>query len=80
MLQTKKQGSSLNSSEKWLDSKAVCHLLNVSSRTLQSYRDKGILSFSQFGRKIYYKVSDIQDHLERNYVKSRYQEGGDYES
>jgi hypothetical protein len=55
--------------EKWLDNQDVCLLLKVSSRTLQHYRDKGVLSFSQFGNKIYYKASDIERHLEKNYIK-----------
>ena len=65
--------STFQTNSEWLDGKAVCHLLRVSNRTLQSYRDKGIISFSQFGRKIYYKASDIQEHLERNYIKSNIQ-------
>ena len=53
--------------ETWLDIQDVCLLLKVSKRSLQNYRDKGILSYSQHGSKIYYKASDIQKHLEDNY-------------
>ena len=56
-------------SEKWLDNQDVCLILKVSTRTLQNYRDKGILPFSQISNKIYYKASDIEMHLENNYVK-----------
>ena len=56
-------------SEKWLDNQDVCLILKVSTRTLQNYRDKGILPFSQISNKIYYKASDIEKHLENNYVK-----------
>jgi hypothetical protein len=56
-------------SEKWLDNQDVMLILRISSRTLQSYRDKGILSFAQIGNKIYYKASDIERHLEENYIK-----------
>ena len=56
-------------SEKWLDNQDVCIILKISTRTLQNYRDKGILSFSQISSKIYYKSSDIEKHLENNYVK-----------
>ncbi len=55
--------------ERWLDNQDVCTILKISSRTLQNYRDKGILPFSQIGNKIYYKASDIEKHLENNYVK-----------
>ena len=53
--------------DRWLDIQDVCELLHISKRTLQSYRDKGILPFSQIGAKIYYKSSDIQKHLEKHY-------------
>jgi len=56
-------------SEKWLDNQDVCMILKISTRTLQTYRDKGILPFSQISNKIYYKASDIEKHLEKNYVK-----------
>jgi excisionase family DNA binding protein len=61
---------------KWLSSDEVCHLLMISKRTLQSYRDLGTLPFSQVGRKIYYKSSDIDDYLEAHYIKARYQKEG----
>jgi len=56
-------------SEKWLDNQDVCIILKISTRTLQNYRDKGILPFSQISNKIYYKASDIEKHLEDNYIK-----------
>ena len=54
-------------SEKWLDNQDVCQLLYLSKRTLQNYRDEGILSFSQIGSKIYYRASDIEEHLKKHY-------------
>lgn len=45
--------------EKWLDNSDVCRLLNVSARTLQTYRDTGKLPYSQINSKIYYKASDV---------------------
>ena len=53
--------------DRWLDIQDVCELLHLSPRPLQSYRDKGILPFSQIGAKIYYKASDIQKHLDKHY-------------
>jgi len=61
---------------KWISSEDVCHLLMISKRTLQTYRDLGILPFAQIGRKIYYKISDIDAHLDRHYFKNNYREGG----
>ncbi|HPI30884.1 MAG TPA: helix-turn-helix domain-containing protein [Bacteroidales bacterium] len=56
--------------DRWLDISEACQILFVSKRTLQSYRDNGILPFSQLGGKIYFKASDIQKHLEKHYKKA----------
>jgi len=53
--------------DRWLDIQEACIVLNVSKRTLQTYRDTGVLPFSQIGSKIYYKAIDIQAHLEKHY-------------
>lgn len=66
-LNQEKRKSPLN--DIWLDIQEVCLLLKISKRTLQSYRDRRILPFSQISGKIYFKASDIQKHLEDNYHK-----------
>ena len=40
--------------------KEVAHILKVSRRTLQDYRNNGILSYIQVGGKILYRTSDVQ--------------------
>jgi hypothetical protein len=57
-------------SETWLDNQDVLLLLKISKRTLQNYRDTGLISFSQVGNKIYYKLSDVEDLLSRHYNKA----------
>ena len=52
---------------KWITNAEACKSLGVTPRTLQNYRDKGIISFSKVGSKIYYKQSDLEDHLESHY-------------
>ncbi len=47
----------------WLDNHDVCMLLNVSLRTLQSYRDAGKIGYSQIGHKIYYRPEDVEQLL-----------------
>ncbi|OFX59420.1 MAG: hypothetical protein A2046_07150 [Bacteroidetes bacterium GWA2_30_7] len=54
-------------SERWLDIAEACMILNVSKRTLQNYRDKGILAYSQVSGKIYFKAADIDLHLKKHY-------------
>ncbi len=53
--------------EKWLTNAEVCNLLKISGRLLQSYRDGGVMPFSQHGSKIYYKASDIENFLMQHY-------------
>ena len=49
--------------DKWLDNCDTCRLLNVSARTMQTYRDTGKLPYSQINNKIYYKASDVEAFL-----------------
>ncbi len=50
----------------WLDTQEVCELLGVQSkRTIQSYRDSGLLPYSRIEHKIYYRPEDVQRMLER---------------
>lgn len=46
--------------ERWLDNQEVCLMLGITKRTLQSYKDKGLLPYSKLNRKNYYKLSDVQ--------------------
>ena len=53
--------------EHFLTGKEVCERLYISPRTLQDYRDKGIIPYTQFAGKILYKASDLERLLEENY-------------
>ncbi len=44
----------------WLDNQDVCQMLNISPRTLQTFRDNGTLAYSQINRKVYYKPEDVE--------------------
>jgi hypothetical protein len=50
--------------KKWLKSKDVRKLLNISPGTLQNLRVKGILPFTRVGGVIYHDAEDIQHMLE----------------
>lgn len=55
----------------WLDNQEFCQLLKISKRTAQTYRDRGIVAFSQVESKVYYRLSDIHQMLEKNHKSSR---------
>ncbi len=56
--------------EQWLDNQELMQVLKISKRTAQHYRDSGLISFSQVGNKIYYKLSDIEAMLQKHYNKA----------
>lgn len=56
--------------EKWLDNQELMQLMKISKRTAQHYRDSGLISFSQVGNKIYYKLSDVEELLKNHYNKA----------
>jgi hypothetical protein len=53
----------------WIDNQDVLQTLHISKRTLQTYRDNGVLPYSKIQGKFYYKVSDVEELLESNYHK-----------
>ncbi|UAB82271.1 helix-turn-helix domain-containing protein [Marixanthomonas sp. SCSIO 43207] len=54
----------------FLDNQEFLQLMNISKRTAQTWRDEGVISFSQIGSKIYYRMSDVQKLLDNNYRKA----------
>ncbi len=48
----------------WMDAQDVLFTLSVTNRTLQTYRDKGMLSYTQVGQKYYYKPEDVEKLLD----------------
>ena len=54
--------------EIYLTGREVCDRLFLSPRTLQDYRDKGIIPYTQIAGKILYRLSDINRILSENYV------------
>ena len=55
--------------EIYLTGREVCERLFVSPRTLQDYRDKGIIPYTQIAGKILYRLSDINQLLQENYQR-----------
>ena len=57
--------------EHFLTSKEVCERLYISPRTLQDYRDRGIIPYTQFAGKILYKASDLEKMLKDDYREQK---------
>ena len=54
------------STDELVDNATAAKMLKLSTRTLSTLRAKKVLKYSQVSRKIYYKVSDINELIERN--------------
>ncbi len=67
-LQTK---SEEETNSQWIESTEARKMLGVSAKTWQDYRDKRLIPFSQFGRKIYVRRADIEAFLQQHYIKAR---------
>ena len=52
----------------WVLSTDARKELGVSQKTWQTYRDNNVIPFSQFGRKIYVKRSDLNAFLDSHRV------------
>ena len=55
--------------ELFLTGKEVCERLYISLRTLQDYRDRRTIPYTQFAGKILYKASDLERLLEKDYMR-----------
>ncbi|MFQ6939916.1 MAG: helix-turn-helix domain-containing protein [Alistipes finegoldii] len=54
-----------------MDNAAVCQWLNISKRTLQYYRNSGVLPYTVMGNKCYYKSEDVKAVLDRGLTKQK---------
>ena len=53
--------------ELFLTGKEVCERLYISPCTLQDYRGRKVIPYTQFAGKILYRLSDLQRILQENY-------------
>jgi len=56
-------------SEHFIGTEEFVKLMKVSPRTAQIWRDEGKIGYSQHGKKIYYRMSDIDRFLDAQYRK-----------
>lgn len=57
--------------DEWIESEEARKKLGVSKKTWQTYRDNRAIPFSQFGRKIYVKKSDLDAFMESHYISKK---------
>ena len=50
----------LSTQKKWIKTRDVVKMLQISPGTLQNYRINGTINYSKIGNTIYYSLEDIQ--------------------
>lgn len=61
-----KEKRSLLNGQRYMTDAELSQYLKLSRRTLQEYRNNGLVPYYQIGGKILYRESDIEELLERN--------------
>lgn len=57
----------LNLDDLFCDNEEFLKIMKISRRTSQFWRNTGIIGFIQIGNKIYFRLKDIQELLNKNY-------------
>jgi hypothetical protein len=53
-----------------IDNAQFMKLMGISQKTAQTWRDSGLVSYTQINNKIYYKILDVKELIEVNQHKS----------
>lgn len=53
-----------------IDNEEFMNLMKISKRTAQFWRDNGMVTFSQIGHKIYYRMEDMEQMVLNNQNKA----------
>jgi len=54
------------SEKEFVGNEEFMELMGISKRTAQTWRDEGIIAFSQVGSKIYYSIADIAKLMQQH--------------
>ena len=57
--------------DEYLTSEEVCKVLDICPRQFQKYRDERQIAFTQYGRKIFVRRSDLDVFMEKHRIKRR---------
>ena len=62
---TLKQKQRTEPDQIWYDNQEFLQVMNISKRTAANWRTENVITYSQVGNKIYYRLSDIMDLLHK---------------
>lgn len=58
--------------EQYLNNEEFCSLFKISAKTSQLWRESGQIPFAQLGKKIYYRLSDIEALFEKEFNRPKH--------
>lgn len=61
---------SCRQSQSVLNNAELCKLLQITPRTAQRYRDRGLIEFTQIGRKVLYSSDAVSRFMSAHHIKS----------
>jgi len=64
-----KKLSEKEKSIEWIDNADFLQVLKISRRTGQHYRDSNLIGYTIIGNRIWYKLDDVKNLLDRHYRK-----------
>ena len=62
----------LNPDDLFCDNEEFLKIMKISRRTSQFWRNTGVIGFIQIGNKIYFRLKDIQELLNKNYNPAKH--------
>ena len=64
-IRKQKEVTNSDGTDRWLSNQEAMDILGVSARTLQRYRSIGRITFSMIGKKCRYRLSDLDQALQK---------------
>jgi hypothetical protein len=58
--------------DQYLDNDEFTILLKISKKTAQLWREEGAIPYAQLGKKIYYRLSDIEELFQREFSRPKH--------
>ncbi len=57
--------------EQYITNEELMQLLSISKTTTQQWRNVGLIPFAQLGKKIYYRLTDIETIFDNNFKQPK---------
>ena len=58
-----------DSGEQLMDNADFLQMMKIAPRTCRTWRQKKLIPFTKIGKKIFYKIEDVETLLNKNYIK-----------